>query len=353
VPQIPSAKFAPVAALISDAIAQRVTPAATVEVGSHDAVHWQTAAGTQTYDAGALACTVDTIFDLASLTKVIATTSLAMRAAEQDPRWLETSIAALEPRWRGADRAHVTIRHLLEHASGLPAHVKLFETVSGRDVFLERIVAEPLAFTPGSESRYSDLGFILLGLLLESRLGAPLDELVGPIVAHGDGPLLFTPPADMRSSMAPTEADAWRGRLLQGEVHDENAAAMGGVAGHAGLFGTARAVGSFAQTILQTFRGDTWLARQGTMRIFATRSTVPGSSRALGWDTMLPTSSCGTQMSGQAIGHTGFTGTSLWIDPENDIYVVLLTNRVHPTRDREGIQELRRAVHDAVMQAAR
>jgi CubicO group peptidase (beta-lactamase class C family) len=266
-----------------------------------------------------------------------------------DPRWIDSPIRALEPRWHGDDRADVTVRHLLDHSSGLPAHAKLFETTSGRAAFLERIVAEPLAYAPGTESRYSDLGFMLLGLLIEARLEAPLDALFQTIAEQLDGPMLFTPPDAMRRSIAPTETDPWRGRTLQGEVHDENAAALGGVAGHAGLFGTARAVGSFAQLILQSLSADTPLARHDTMRAFATRSAVPGSSRALGWDTMLPTSSCGTRMSARAIGHTGFTGTSLWIDPENDVYVVLLTNRVHPTRAGEGIQELRRSLHDAVM----
>ena len=310
---------------------------------------WQTATGRLTYDAGARECGIETLFDLASLTKVIVTASLAMRAVDMDPRWIEARVSDLDARWRGQDRAGVTVRHLLAHSSGLPPHVRLFESVSGRAAYLEHILDQPLAFAPGTEAQYSDLGFMLLGLLLESHLGATLDELFGPIAARIDGPLMFTPPVSVRPMIAPTEHDPWRGRALQGEVHDENAAALGGVAGHAGLFGTARAVGGFAQLILQSLHGDTWLARQHTMREFVTRSPVPGSSRALGWDTMLPTSSCGTRMSARAIGHTGFTGTSLWIDPEHDVYVVLLTNRVHPTRDREGIRLLRRDVHDAVM----
>lgn len=344
-------RFAPVADLLAAAVRDRVTPGASVEIGSGRAIDFRCATGALTYDASAPACTTDTVFDLASLTKVIATTTLAMRLAERDPGWCDTPIAALEPRWRGADRATVTVRHLLDHSSGLPPHVKLFERAHGRDEFLEHIVTTPLAYAPGSESRYSDLGFILLGLLIEARFGTTLDSAFAPIAARVSGPLLFTPPAVMAATIAPTERDPWRGRTLQGDVHDENAAALGGVAGHAGLFGTARAVGSFAQTVLQSFDTDTWLARRETVRKFAERSTVPGSSRALGWDTMLPTSSCGTLMSARAIGHTGFTGTSLWLDPENDVYVVLLTNRVHPSRDGDGIQPLRRAVSDAAMLA--
>ena len=144
---------------------------------------------------------------------------------------------------------------------------------------------------------------------------------------------------------------AWRGRLLTGEVHDENCWALGGAAGHAGLFGTAAAVGAFARAVLRTIGGEPILAQPETMRAFITRGAVPGSSRALGWDTMLPTSSCGTLMSPTAIGHTGFTGTSLWIDWERDLYVVLLTNRVHPTRENNAIRRVRPAVHDAVVEA--
>ena len=150
--------------------------------------------------------------------------------------------------------------------------------------------------------------------------------------------------------MAPTENDPWRGRLLVGEVHDENAWALGGVAGHAGLFGTAAAVGSCARHMMQILGGRTGVVTRSTVDTFIARRTgIPGSSRALGWDTMLPTSSCGTRLSPRAFGHTGFTGTSLWIDPELDVYVALLTNRVHPTRANEAINLVRPALHDAVI----
>jgi CubicO group peptidase (beta-lactamase class C family) len=166
-----------------------------------------------------------------------------------------------------------------------------------------------------------------------------------------------TPDID-KSYFAPTELDLWRGRLLQGEVHDENAWVLGGAAGHAGLFGTAAGVGAFARLVIEGLRAAAGerrgeaehhaLAAPETLARFARRSTVPNSSRALGWDTMLPTSSCGTRLSPSAIGHTGFTGTSLWIDPVQDLYIVLLTNRVHPTRENDLIRQVRRAVHDAV-----
>jgi CubicO group peptidase (beta-lactamase class C family) len=166
--------------------------------------------------------------------------------------------------------------------------------------------------------------------------------------------LQFLPPAKWRARTAPTERDPWRQRLLVGEVHDENAAALGGVAGHAGLFGTAPAVGAFARHLLQVLDGRTGVFAEASLRRFVSRRAgVAASSRALGWDTMLPTSSCGTRMSPAAFGHTGFTGTSLWLDPATGVYVVLLTNRVHPARDNDAIQRVRPALHDAVMSEVR
>jgi CubicO group peptidase (beta-lactamase class C family) len=196
---------------------------------------------------------------------------------------------------------------------------------------------------------YSDLGFILLGFALEDAAGWALDaqfRRLAATLALGD--ITYLPPESWRPRTAPTEFDQWRGRMLVGEVHDENAGALGGVAGHSGLFGTAAAVGRFAQVVLRTFDAVTPLGSPATMRRMAARTGVPGSSRALGWDTMLPTSSCGTRLSPTAIGHTGFTGTSLWIDWERDVYVVLLTNRVHPTRTNTRLSAARPLVHDAV-----
>jgi CubicO group peptidase (beta-lactamase class C family) len=160
----------------------------------------------------------------------------------------------------------------------------------------------------------------------------------------------FHPPESWRVRTAPARDDDWRGRVLLGEVDDNNAWALGGAAGHAGLFGTAGAVGECARHVLQVLEGRTGAFRKDTLLTFVTRRTdVPGSSRALGWDTMLPTSSCGTRLSPRAFGHTGFTGTSLWIDPERGVYVVLLTNRVHPTIANEAIKAVRRTLHDAVI----
>lgn len=342
------ADFAAAAECISRAVTERITPAAVVEAGTAAGHRWRQAFGTLTYAEDAPRCDDDTIFDLASLTKVIATTSVAMRLLERDVISLDTRVSEIEPRWRGADRDAVTLEHLLDHSSGLPAHVPLYRVAHDRRAFLDRILERPLERAPGDAAVYSDLGFILLGFLLEQAAGTDLQSLFAPLASDGLG---FNPSPALVPHIAPTEVDAWRGRLIRGDVHDENAYVLGGVAGHAGLFGTADAVGRFARLALTTFERDSALARRTTMHRFATRSQVAGSSRALGWDTMLPTSSCGTKMSARAIGHTGFTGTSLWIDPELDLYVVLLTNRVHPTREGEGIQALRRSVADAVVSA--
>jgi CubicO group peptidase (beta-lactamase class C family) len=335
--------------IVDDGLAERAFPAAVIEVGAESGPLWTEAFGRLTYDADAPACSIDTVFDLASLTKVVCTTPLVMRAIRGGRLALETRVHDVIARWRDGDRQPVTVRHLLEHSSGLPAIARLWETSSGRDAYLEAISALPLEHVPGARSVYSDPGFMLLGFVIEEIAGARLDQQFAPIDA-ALGEIGFLPAAHLRARIAPTEIDPWRGRLLAGEVHDENAAALGGVAAHAGLFGTVGAVGTFARLVLATFRRETIVGTPELMRTFASRSAVSGSSRALGWDTMLPTSSCGTRMSPTAIGHTGFTGTSLWIDWERDLYVALLTNRVHPTRANDRLLALRPRIHDSIME---
>ena len=272
-----------------------------------------------------------------------------MRAVAGGQIALGQSLTDLMPVWRDGRRAFVSVRHLLDHSSGLPAHARLWEQATGRTA-IERAIADlALTHAPGARAVYSDPGFMLLGFLLESITGRSLDAEFASLPIFSETGLLFRPSLDLRKRIAPTEHDPWRGRLLCGEVHDENAAALGGVAGHAGLFGTAEAVGVFARAVLATFAGDTWLGDPAIMARFAAPSAVAGSSRALGWDTMRPTSSCGSRLSPLAIGHTGFTGTSLWIDRAQDCYVVFLTNRVHPTRAHNALVTLRPQLHDAVV----
>ena len=335
------------AAVLEAAVTDGAFPGAAAEMGSMSGALWQHAAGRLTYEAAAPPVGGDTIYDLASLTKVIATTSLAMRLAGSAALDLDARVSTWMPEWQEGAFRDVRVRDLLEHASGLAAWLPLFREHSGRDEFRRAIAALAPDYPPRTKSIYSDLGFIVLGHVIESAGGGGLGEMFDAFREEAALPAAIAYGVTAGNA-APTEFDPWRGRIAAGEVHDENAAALGGVAPHAGLFGTAASVGAFARLALRTFHHDTALGTPEAMERFATRSTVPGSSRALGWDTMLVSSSCGERMSAEAIGHTGFTGTSLWIDPTRDRYYVLLSNRVHPTRENNKIRQVRRAFHDAL-----
>jgi CubicO group peptidase (beta-lactamase class C family) len=349
---MPVDSFAPARHLLVEAVSDQAFPGSSAEVGRHDGAVWRATVGALTYEPDALPVSDGTIFDLASLTKVVATTTVAMRFVDEGRLDLDDRLADRLSDWRGGDRETVTIRDVLAHCSGLTAYLPYFRDHSGRRDYEHAICAMPLEYHPRSRSIYSDLGFMLLGFILEDAGAEPLDALFRPVADRvAPDPLAFRPPKSWKDRTAPTELDPWRGRLLNGDVHDENCWALGGVAGHAGLFGTASAVGSFARLMLRTIAGDPILATTTTIHQFIRGTDVLGSSRALGWDTMRPTSSCGTHMSPAAIGHTGFTGTSLWIDPERDVYAVLLTNRVHPSRSNEKILAVRAAFHNLVMQS--
>jgi serine-type D-Ala-D-Ala carboxypeptidase len=368
-------------AVIRQAIEQRIFPAAAVEIGAGDGLLMSEQHGRLSFDDDAPAAIHDTIFDLASLTKPVATATIAMDFVQRGQLTLDAPIADFFDEWTGADRQAVTVRDLLEHASGLPARLVDQPPASARE-FAHDICTIALEYEPRTQSIYSDLGFILLGLLLEQVGGSPLDDLFERITRIGtvhlepsgtmsgaystvsdspfefaiDDVLAFGVPIDARPWAAPTEPmnqDPRRGRRLAGEVHDNYAFALGGVAGHAGLFANAAGVGAFARALLRAAR--TTAPRHAAIPAFSpeivdaflARSTVPGSSRALGWDTMLPTSSCGERLSRRAFGHVGFTGTSLWIDPERDRYYVLLTNRVCAGGTLDEMRTVRRAFHDA------
>ncbi|HSP90094.1 MAG TPA: serine hydrolase domain-containing protein [Vicinamibacterales bacterium] len=348
-------------AVIRQGVAAGVFPGACAEAGSADAARWSQPVGSLSYDMDSPPVSEGTVYDLASLTKPIATATVAMRLVDAGRLDLDSPVASIEPAWLGADRDSVTIQDLLEHAAGLPAWAPLWERHTGRDAVIAAACGVPLEYVPRTRSVYSDLGFIVLGGVLERAGRAALDEQFDEVTsALGAGgpepvPLRFTPPAALRGVTAPTRVSDARERLLVAEADDDNAWAMGGVAGHAGVFGTAAAVGAFARTLMRALRGEREaerrLAGRDTIRRFLAPSEVPGSSRALGWDLMRPASSCGAGMSPSAFGHTGFTGTSLWIDPVLDVYAVLLTNRVHPVAGpNEPMQAIRRAFHDALLE---
>ena len=338
--------------VLARALESRAYSAVSAEIGGESAARWTYAAGRLGFDPATPGVDHDTIFDLASLTKVLAATTIALQLTARGRLDLDSPVSDLVPAWRGAERAGVRVRDLLQHSSGLPACRDYFRALSDSDGFVRAISEEPLEYAPRTRAVYSDLGFILLGVILEQAGGGSLATQFAQwraVIGLAD-PLDYQPPSAWHSRTAMTEHYEARGTMLQGGVHDQNTEALGGVAAHAGLFGTAAAVGAAARWWLRLLRGQDDAATgvsASAAEVFTRRSAVPGSSRALGWDTMLPTSSCGTRMSARAVGHTGFTGTSLWIDPGHDAYYVLLTNRVLASNTSDEIQRVRREFHDA------
>lgn len=348
--------------IVRQAILQGAAPGAAVVVGRAGRIALSTTHGRLDTGKDSWLVTDSSIYDLASLTKVVATTTAVMLLVDDGLIGLDVPVSQYLPEW-GTSAAHrrVTVRNLLTHTSGLPAWSPLYTALRGRQPYALAIGDTPLEAPPGKETVYSDLGAILLGLVVERVSGEPLDVLLqhrvfGPLGMRDTGfnPLLWSDDPAVLARIAPTEVDTvFRHRHLRGEVHDENAWAIGGVAGHAGLFSSARDLSRFAQMLLNGGRyGGLRVLREETVLEF-TRRQSDTSSRALGWDTPSEGSSAGDHFSDRSFGHTGFTGTSLWIDPERDLFVILLTNRVNPTRDNPRIGPLRRAVHDAVQRAAR
>jgi CubicO group peptidase (beta-lactamase class C family) len=355
------AQLRPAYEVIDRAIADQAFPGATLAVGYRGkvAIH---AFGNLSYGTKARAVDVHTMYDIASLTKVVATTTLVAKLAEGDfavPLDLDARVERYLPEWASGPqpewRHEVTVRHLLTHTSGLPAFKEYWRTSKSKRDTLTKIFAEPLEYQPGTKEVYSDLGIILMAEIVERLTGRTLDDLANADIFK---PLamkdtMFKPPKKLWPGIAPTELDSnFRKRLVQGEVHDENAFAMGGVSGHAGLFSTAPDLAAFCQMLLN---GGVYahqrILRRATIAQFTTPQKLSNGARTLGW--MVPTenSSSGHYFSAHSFGHTGFTGTSIWIDPDRQLFVVLLTNRVNPTRENQKIAQVRPALHDAVMQA--
>jgi serine-type D-Ala-D-Ala carboxypeptidase len=291
-----------------------------------------------------------TIFDVASLTKVMATTTAAALLVEEGRLGLDDRVRSHLPEFQGEGKEEVTVRHLLAHTSGLPAGLWLYGSARSPEAALQQVLRQRLRRPPGERAEYSDLGMILLSAVVESAAGEPIDRLLARrvFVPLGMSSTMYLPAAALRESVVPTAIRNERGFLLQGVVHDANAFRLGGVAGHAGLFSTALDVLVFGQMMLQggSLSGVRILEPE-TVATFVRRQ--PGAeTRALGWDTPADRSSAGRFFSARSFGHTGYTGTSLWIDPELGLVVVLLTNRTYDAGTPAGILALRRAVHDAV-----
>jgi CubicO group peptidase (beta-lactamase class C family) len=339
--------------ILNEAISARAFPGASVAVTSQDKLVALKALGRFTYDAESPEITADTMFDLASLSKVVATTSMAMVLYESGFLDLDMPVVAAVPEFRAEDtrRREVTIHMLLAHCSGLPAYEKLFLRAHTPDGLLAAAFAVPLVVDPGTVAAYSDIGFILLGVALARLADERLDEFCHSHLAMLSMPdTVFNPPARCRASIPPTQDDrTFRNRIIQGEVQDENASVLGGVAGHAGLFGPARDLANFAHAMLH---GGQPLIRPETLALFTRCETLPeGTSRALGWDTPSQPSQSGKYFSPRAFGHLGYTGTSLWIDPERQLSVTLLTNRTWPDCQNQAIKHVRPKFHDAIVEA--
>jgi CubicO group peptidase (beta-lactamase class C family) len=311
---------------------------------------------------------LETIYDLASLTKPLATTTAALCLVQDGRLSLEDPLQQHREELKGSAIGEATVYHLLTHSSGLPAWRPLYERIAeedrrapgflgspaARQLALALIMQEPLEAPAGARGCYSDLGFILLGMLLERVGGRSLPVLCRELVFDPlQAPLFFLGLTGAGSPettlVAPTEDDPWRGRVLRAEVHDENAYALGGAAGHAGLFGTASAVAAVTGRWLDGYRGKSRVLSPELVRRFVTRQDrIAGSSWAVGWDTPSAPSSAGRRFSAASFGHLGYTGTSIWIDPTAELEVVLLSNRVHPTRRSDAIKQFRPLIHDVI-----
>lgn len=344
--------------ILRTGIEQRAFPGAAAAIVQQGKLIAHKGLGHFTYDATSSAVTAETVYDLASVTKVLATTTACMILYDRGLFKLDQPLIELLPGFADNSleqkdaRRQVTLRMLLAHSSGLPAYIRLFQTAHNKDELLKQALRVPLTAPPGSRAEYSDIGFILLGEALQKLSGEPLDqfsqrEIFAKLnLAH----TCFNPPADLKSAIPPTEDDrTFRHRLIQGEVNDENASVMGGVAGHAGCFASSLDVSVFAQCMLQ---GGTPLIQSRTLEFFTRREDFPpGTSRALGWDTPSQPSQSGKYFSSRSYGHLGYTGTSLWIDPDRQLSVTLLTNRTWPDRGSQSIKQSRPAFHDAVIEA--
>jgi CubicO group peptidase (beta-lactamase class C family) len=336
--------------IMTAGIAGGAAPGGSLAVGRYGRIVYMKGYGRQDTAKSSAAVDENTMYDMASLTKVIATTTASMILEEQGLLDLDRTVASYLPEFNAPDKAPITMRMLVTHRGGLEAFAALYKQFKGREQYLAQINARPLKSQPGTETVYSDWDLILTQLVIERVTGQTLDRFVtekvfGPL---GMTSTMFTPDsAQFFSRIAPTEIDTARGGLVHGKVHDENAWAMGGVSGHAGLFSTAHDLTIFAQMLLNggEYNGVRIVKPATLARWTAPQSRT--SSRALGWDTPSKGSSAGKYFSPRSFGHTGFTGTSIWIDPERGLFVILLTNRVDPTRDNNKHVPLRRAVADA------
>ncbi len=355
------AQLQPAFTVIENAIADKAFPGATLAVGYRGKVSYH-AFGKLSYDKDSPAVKLDTMYDLASLTKVVVTTTLVEKLVEGDfpsPLDLDAPIERYLPEWANGPqpewRRKVTVRNLMTHTSGLPPFKEYWRTSTGKQDTLNRIFVEPLEYEPGTKVVYSDLGIILMAEIIQRLTGKPLDQLANESIFSplGMKHSMYNPPKNLWPEIAPTEIDdRYRHRLVQGEVHDENAYAIGGVSGHAGVFSTSPDLAAFCQMLLNGgVYAHNRILKRSTIAEFIVPQALAQNTRTLGWVVPTEGSSSGHYFSAHSYGHTGFTGTTIWVDPDRQIFVVLLTNRVNPTRENMKITQVRPAVHDAIMKA--
>ena len=363
-------QFAAAYRVLQEAIEARAFPGCAFGVLAGGRVAVQDALGRHTYEEDAPAVTADTVYDLASVTKVVATTAAAMLLSQRKQINLDTRLGEILPaflagRAKDDPARHVQLRHLLAHSSGLPDYVEFFRTAATPEALLYDCLGLPLLAEPGTRAAYSDPGFILLGKAFEAQTGESLSvwlerEVFAPLGMMATG---YCPEPSARSSIPPTEEDTtFRKRRIQGEVQDENAWVLNGVAGHAGVFSNIPDLMKFAGAVLGTATVnaagsgnasgvETHLFDREIVKLFAQRQMPEGSSRALGWDTPSENSSSGRRFGPHSIGHLGYSGCSIWIDLDAAIAVALLTNRTWPDRQNQLIRAVRPAFHDAVREA--
>ncbi len=342
--------------VLDRALADSAFPGAFVVVGRRSGVIAQMGAGHLDWAPGSPVPDEHTIYDMASLTKVLSLTSSMMQLVEQNKVELDAPVQKYLPQWTGTHKELVTVRDLLTHRSGLPAWRPVYKEATTPAEALAIVLATPLDTLPRVRMVYSDLGAILMGEIVRTVSGKRIDaytrdHVFGPLGMKETG---YLPDPSLLPRIAPTEVDPWRQRHLRGEVHDENASAMGGVSAHAGLFASGSDLTHLAEAYLNggVYRG-TRIFRESTIRQFTTVQDSTFSNRALGWETPTGANSAGHVMTRPAFGHTGFTGTSFWVDPTDDLYVILLTNRVNPTRANTKIGAWRQAVADAAVALTR
>lgn len=298
----------------------------------------------------------DSLWDLASVTKPIVALSV-IKLLEEGELCLDDTIAHFLPEYAGTDKAAVTVHQLLSHSGGIPGQQPLYKTATTAEAMMEAVKRLPMRFKPGTAVEYSSQGFMIVGSIIESVTGLPLERamqetVLAPLGMHRT---MFNPPEELHRSIAATEICPWRGRLIQGEVHDENCVVLGGAAGHAGLFGAADDLVRLCQTMLRLGETGSGSYLKPATVLLMTRNHTPGLNlaRALGWQAKdCHDSPAGDLFSSTSFGHTGFTGTSVWMDLEADLFAVLLTNRVHPVRTNDSIKRIRSIFHNMVVTAA-